>query len=81
MRRGKNETKNKRRHFFFQFRTFEQGSEWEEERLRQVLKRRKKKIKRESGTRKAGGVRVRVISEITYEVSVDESHQSVKASE
>ena len=28
-----------------------------------------------------GGERVRVISEITYEVSVDESHQSVKVSE
>ena len=44
-------------------------------------KEERKKIKRESGTRKAGGERVRVISEITYEVSVDESHQSVKASE
>ena len=44
-------------------------------------KEERKKIKRESGTRKAGGERVRVISEITYEVSVDESHQSVRVSE
>ena len=44
-------------------------------------KEERKKIKRESGTRKAGGERARVISEITYEVSVDESHQSVKVSE